>query len=217
MDSRGLYIVIEGPDGTGKTTQADKLEAYFAKKNIPAIHLKEPGGTPIGEAIRGILLDATLGRTPMTNLLLFTSNRHELWFQKIKPTLEQGITVIATRNYWSSLAFQGYGEGMDIPVIEAITSTFTEQAYMKPDIGIVLNFDNEATRRRRLTERGALDIFEQKPKEFQNSIIQGYQAIAAAHGAHEVDAEGTIDEVHRRVAQAIEDSQNLFIQTALDT
>ena len=210
MTTRGLYIVLEGPDGVGKTTQAELLAAYLESQNKRAIHIKEPGGTPIGEAIRGVLLDSSLDRTPMTNLLLFTANRHELWFNKIKPALEQGSTVIATRNYWSSVVFQGYGEGMSTSVIQAVTSTFSEQAYMKPDIGIILNFKDATVLKTRLRQRGALDIFESKPADFQERVIKGYDTIAEQYNATVVDASGSIETVHEAVVDAVRERVTLF-------
>jgi dTMP kinase len=139
---RGKYIVIEGGDGTGKTTQADILQKHLESQGKKVIHLKEPGGSPVSEAIRSVLLDGTLERTPMTNILLFTANRHELWHSTIKPALEQGTWVISTRNYWSTLAYQGYGEGMSAAIITAITATFTDKQYMNPDCAVMLTLDD---------------------------------------------------------------------------
>lgn len=81
----GKYIVIEGQDGTGKTTQADYYRPALEKRGIKVIHIKEPGGSPVAEAIRGVILNGSLPRTSMTNALLFTANRHELWHAVIRP------------------------------------------------------------------------------------------------------------------------------------
>ncbi len=206
MASAGKYVVIEGPDGTGKSTQADLLAQYLTEQGIASIHVKEPGGTPIGEELRKVILNSTLERSPMTNLLLFTAIRHELWFNKIVPALQAGTWVICTRNYWSSIAFQGYGEGMDVSSITAITSTFTDQHYMNPDIGIILTFDNEAERRRRIAERGELknpDTFESKEDDFQTRVNNAYRTIAEDFEIPVVDASGTIDDIQLKIREQL--------------
>jgi dTMP kinase len=203
--SRGKYIVIEGGDGTGKTTQASILQQYLEARGKQVIHLKEPGGTPVAEAIRSVIVDGTLERTPMTNILLFTANRHELWHAKIKPELEKGTWVICTRNYWSTLAYQGYGEGMSESVITAITATFTEQAYMNPDIGLILTLDDIATSKSRISQRGELekpDTFESRGDDFQHRVNHGYLAIAATYHLPVISASQPIEKVAQEI-QAI--------------
>ena len=204
--ARGKYIVIEGPNGTGKTTQADLLIEYLAGKGIMAHHIKEPGGSPMGEAIRAVLLNDKLDRTPMTNALLFTANRHELWHAVISPALERGEWVIGVRNYWSSLAIQGYGQGMDVSIIQAITDTFTHPRYMKPDIGFILNFDNEKERNARIGRRNSdePDRFELENAAFQQRVNNGYRAIAKELKAIEIDAGGTVEQVQAEIRKVIQ-------------
>lgn len=199
---QGNYIVIEGQDGTGKTTQADLLQTYLESKNITVIHIKEPGGSPVAEAIRNVILDSSLPRTSMTNALLFTANRHELWHAVIKPALEAGTWVICTRNYWSTLAYQGYGEGMDVNVISAITKTFTSNKYMQPDYGFILAFDNIAERQKRIAKRGKLtmpDTFESKENDFQTRVQNAYHSIAEQLAVPVIDASQSIDAIHRDI------------------
>lgn len=182
--ARGKYIVIEGGDGTGKTTQADLLQKHLESQGKKVIHIKEPGGSPVAEAIRKVILDGSLPRTPMTNILLFTANRHELWHDVIKPTLDAGTWVISTRNYWSTLAYQGYGEGMSASIITAITNTFTDKQYMNPDYAVILSIDDAQEAKKRIAERGQLqnpDTFESRGTEFQQKVSDGYLAIAEAY------------------------------------
>lgn len=200
--AKGKYIVIEGMDGTGKTTQADLLQNYLEEKGLKTIHVKEPGGSPVAEAIRSVIVNGTLARTPMTNILLFTANRHELWHAKIKPALEQGTWVVCTRNYWSTLVYQGYGEGMDASIIHAITTTFNDRQYMNPDVGIVLTLDDRETSKKRVQERGAIehpDTFESKDQLFQQRIQQGYLEIAKQYNLPTISAHQTIDEIQRAI------------------
>ena len=202
----GKYIVIEGGDGIGKTTQADILQQYLESQGINVIHLKEPGGTPVAEAIRSVIVDGTLDRTPMTNILLFTANRHELWHTRIKPELEKGTWVITTRNYWSTLVYQGYGEGMSASVISAITATFTEQAYMNPDYGIILSLDDVAVSKSRISERGALDkpdTFESRGDDFQQRIHDGYLAVAETYHLPVISASQSIKDVARNIQNIV--------------
>jgi dTMP kinase len=202
----GKYIVIEGHDGTGKTTQADLLQQYLESRGKHVIHLKEPGGSPVAEAIRGVLLNGNLERTPMTNILLFTANRHELWHAKILPALHAGTWVIATRNYWSTLAYQGYGEGMNTSVITAITSTFTDKRYMQPDFSVMLVL-KDAQAKQRIAQRGELehpDPFESKNDDFQQRVAHGYESIAAEYNISTVDASASIEDVHSEIRQRID-------------
>lgn len=204
--ARGKYIVIEGGDGTGKTTQADLLQEYLETQGIHVLHLKEPGGSPIGEAIRSVLLDGTLERTPMTNILLFTANRHDLWHATINPALEAGTWVIATRNYWSTLAYQGYGEGMDAAEITKITEMHTDERYMQPDYGIMLTINDIAEAKKRIAKRGELvkpDPFEMRNIAFQDRVSQGYLAIAETYRLPVVQADGTIESVAAKIREII--------------
>lgn len=206
MSARGKYIVIEGGDGTGKTTQADILQKRLQSQGKKVIHLKEPGGSPIGEAIRSVLLDGTLDRQPMTNILLFTANRHDLWHANIKPALEQGTWVIATRNYWSTLAYQGFGEGMDADIIISTTATYTADEYMNPDFGIILTIDDIETSRSRVGERGELekpDTFESKDDEFQHRVSNSYLKIAKMYNLPIVSSAQTIEGVAKDIKKIL--------------
>lgn len=195
---RGKYIVIEGQDGAGKTTQADLLQQYLESKDKRVIHIKEPGGSPISEEIRRVILDGTLERTPMTNILLFTAIRHELWNQVIKPALDAGTWVICTRNYYSTLAYQAYGEGSDPRIIRAITQTFTSKEYMHPDHAIILYFSDISVRDDRLKLRDGPDkpdTFETKDSDFQHRVNEAYLTIAKEYGIQLVDAIRSIEDI----------------------
>ena len=114
----GTYIVIEGNDGTGKSTQAGLLADHCRQQGREVIIVEEPGSndpdktTPIANYLRSLIKNGTLARDPEINLALFSAARRELWQQKIAPALNRGAIVISARNYISTLAYQGYGEGL---------------------------------------------------------------------------------------------------------
>lgn len=181
---RGKYVVIEGHDGTGKSTQVSLLRETLKAKGIESVEFHEPGGTPIADEIRAVIKNGSLSRASTTNLLLFTAARHEIWKQA-EEQLQAGVWIIAARNYFSTLAYQGYGEGLNIDLITSTTRQFTNQAYMQPDLAVILSLDDETERGKRIAKRGELkhpDTFESKGEEFQQKVKDGYITIAKDHG-----------------------------------
>ncbi|PID33278.1 dTMP kinase [Candidatus Saccharibacteria bacterium] len=212
MSQSGLYIVIEGNDGTGKTTQVDLLAEYFRGQNREVVVVEEPGSddpdksTPIANEIRRLIKDGSLERAPEINLALFSMARRELWHQKIKPSLSGGAVVLSTRNYYSSLAYQGRGEGVSEAEILEMTKLFTDQRYMNPDVMVILTLDHDS-RRRRIAQRGELekpDTFESRPDDFQDRVNQAYIDIAAKRNLTTIDASASIDDIQAQIQQVIE-------------
>jgi dTMP kinase len=203
----GKYIVIEGTDGTGKSTQVGLLRATLAKRGIESIEFHEPEGAPIADAIRTVIKNGDLGRDGHTNLLLFTAARHEIWQQRARPALAAGKWVIAARNYYSTLAYQGYGEGLDRDLIVETTERFTEPLYMKPDHSLILTLNDEAERRKRISQRGELekpDTFESRDDDFQRRISDGYLAIAEDYQLPLISASQSIEAVASEIMQHLE-------------
>ena len=200
---RGLYIVIEGQDGTGKTTQIKKLREYFAQQN-PAREIIEinegaetDSGLPSTDAIGQILHRGDFHLDPVTNLLLFTAQRKELWDKKIAPILALDGIVLASRNWWSTLAYQGYAQGVSRKLIENMTREFLPARYIRPDKSVILTIDDE-TRVLRTTSRSAdvaNDTFDSRENDFFAKANAGYFQIAKEFGVEVVDAGGTIDGV----------------------
>ena len=185
----GIYIVIEGNDGAGKSTQAELLASYYRQQGREAIIIEEPGSddsdktTPVANYLRSLIKDGSLARDPEINLALFSAARRELWQKKIEPALECGAVVISARNYVSTLSYQGYGEGVDTDHIVAINKLFTDERYMKPDFIIILTLDNESERKKRIAKRSqsidTSDTFESRSSNFQKRIDAAYRTIAS--------------------------------------
>jgi dTMP kinase len=195
----GKYIVIEGHDGTGKGTQANLLIAALEKQGVAARYAHEPGETAIGLVLEGLIKDATIGRTALSNFLMFTINRIELWQQLIHPNLEAGTWVIADRSWVSSAAYQGFAEGLGIDFVEQETRKYMPVRYMSPDILFGIQLDEEI-RTQRVQARGgnADDTFESKNDDFQHRISKGYD-LALGSAAIRIDGSGSPAEVHSQI------------------
>lgn len=187
---QGNYIVIEGIDGTGKSTQVELLANYYRAHGHSVTVVEEPSSddlaqtTPIAHYLRTVIKNGNLRRDPEINLALLSTARRELWQQIIQPALERGETVLASRNYFSTLAYQGYGEGLSQEHIRHITALFTSQRYLAPDHLIILMLNNEQERMHRIQQRGTLttpDTFESQGNDFQQRVHDGYRILARNH------------------------------------
>lgn len=206
----GKYIVIEGSDGTGKSTQLTLLREYLESQGHSVITVSEPAheidseeSLEIAKLLRKLVKDGTVERRPETNLHLFAAARVEKWYGEIEPALAAGTYVLSSRNYWSTLAYQGYGEGLSLDYLTAMTSLdLGKTGYMSPDASIILALHDDAERTARVQKRGLHeqhDTFETKPQDFQQRVANGYTAIAKTHNIPIVDASGTVDDVHQRI------------------
>jgi dTMP kinase len=207
----GVYIVIEGNDGTGKSTQVDMLAAWLRERGREVVVIEEPGSddaaktTPVANEYRRVLKDGRFKLDPEVNLLLFSAARRELWFHKIEPALQRGVVVLSSRSYVSTLVYQGYGEGVAEDTIISMTKRFTHERYMSPDFVVVL-FANDQTRQQRIAERGmteAVDSFESRDDVFQQKINDGYQTVAKTHNIPLILAERSPADVHQQIIQEI--------------
>ena len=210
-DATGAYIVIEGNDGTGKSTQVDMLAAWLRERGREVVVVEEPGSddeaktTPVANEYRRVLKDDRFKLDPEVNVLLFSAARRELWFHKIEPALQRGVVVLSSRSYVSTLVYQGYGEGVAEDTIISMTKRFTHERYMNPDFVVVL-FADDQTRQRRIAERGtteAVDSFESRDDVFQQKINDGYQTVAKTHNIPLILAERSPADVHQYILQEI--------------
>lgn len=171
--SKGLFITLEGTEGSGKSTQIAHIEAYLQQKNRKYVKLREPGGTPISEKIRALLkapdTDDVMANT--TELLLMYAARAQLVETVIKPALAQGIDVICDRHNLSTIAYQGGGRQMDMSKIQAISEVVLGN--FKPDLTILLDIDPKKGMQRAV-QRGQLDRFEQSKMDFFERVRNTY-------------------------------------------
>lgn len=208
----GKYIVIEGNDGTGKTTQVKLLAQYLQSQGKPVIVIEEPGSDdpehsiPVANSLRDVIKNGSLVRSGETNLLLFTAARRELYMQKILPALRDGNYVLSARNYLSTLAYQGGGEGLDEQLIYNTTRQFVGESYMNPDLTIVLTLSDHNERVNRIGERGITknpDTFEMRAEDFQNRVNQTYIDLARTLNLRTIDASKDIDTIQREIQTRI--------------
>lgn len=207
MSERGKYIVIEGGDGTGKSTQVDRLERRLAALGFACTQLHEPDGVPAAAKLRDIIKDGRLERDAWTNVLLFTAARRLNWLQQVQPALESGSMVVAARNWFSTVVYQGYGQGESIEKIEQFTRDNIAEEYLKPDLTLILALQDNTIRHERIAQRGELerpDTFESMPQDFQERLDAGYLDFARKHDIDIIDASQTVDEVELEIWQRVE-------------
>lgn len=177
MSNKGLYIVFEGPDGSGKSMQAQKVVQKLNAMGRRTVHFREPGGeigrdNNVGEKIRQILQDKGNIINAKCELALFTANRTQL-IEEIKVYIDKGINVICERSFLSSIVYQGFGRGLPIDTIIEVTKIFIDKL---PDIVFVYNVDIEKSLAR-VHGRGEKDRIENEPDEFHCRIVEGYKSL----------------------------------------
>ncbi len=184
-ETTGKFIVLEGVDGAGKSTQAYLLSKYLGEQKRRVLPVREPGGTAIGERIREILLDhSSSAITAPCELLLYMASRAQLVAEVIRPTLEKGQIVISERFILSSLAYQGYAGGMPLEAVEAV-GKFAILS-LEPDLTIILDIDPEIAMSRDkgpgIVSEEQYDRIEKKGVEFQKKVRAGFLELAGLHG-----------------------------------
>ena len=176
-----LFITFEGPEGSGKTTQIELLRDYLEKRGYSVLATREPGGTSIGNQVRAILLDPrNTEMLPASEALLFSAARAQIVNQVIQPHLAQGDIVLCDRYADSTLAYQGYGHGLDLEMLHTITAFAT--GGLKPDLTVYLDIDVEEGLRRKLTAHEAgqaeWNRLDQQEIAFHRRVREGYLQMA---------------------------------------
>lgn len=207
MTKAGRYIVIEGVDGSGKSTILEHLTTQLIATNLSPVLIHEPGGTAIGEQIRTALKDRHLPRHTLTELLLFTAARYQSWQQVIAPALEQGNLVLSSRNYLSSLVYQGHARGLGIKRVQQITEQFLPKRYLQPDLTVILTINSQVAKMRRSQrnhQASTQDTFESQGQTFQDKLTEGYELIIKQHpDYHQIDADQPVELIVDQIRQLI--------------
>jgi dTMP kinase len=195
------FITFEGSEGSGKSTQAERLAARLQRCGVPYILTREPGGTSIGESIRELLQFAphNSNMTAETELLLFEASRSQLVREVIKPALERGVCVIADRFADSTTVYQGAARKLDRQVIESLNAFAVGDCV--PDITFVLDVDAATAESRMQREPRKADRMEQQPADFYERVREGYRDLAmhAPKRIVVVAASDDVDEIEKQI------------------
>ncbi len=174
--TRGLFITVEGMDGSGKSTQIINMQEYLSSLGCKVLLTREPGGTRISENIRSIILDAeNTEMSDTTELLLYSASRAQLVEQVIRPSIEKNITIICDRYVDSFYAYQGFGRGFCLEMLEKITG-YAINGIM-PDITFFLDVAPEVALKRRIAATGS-DRIESEVMDFHRKVYNGYRELA---------------------------------------
>ena len=197
----GLFITFEGPDGCGKTTQMNLLAQYFEEKGKKVVLTREPGGKGLGEKVREILLNYDGEVSDRCESFLFLADRAQNIDIIVKPAVKQGEIVLCDRHIDSTVAYQGYGRGLDINEINMLNNLAT--GGKKPDLTLVFDVDVETSMKRVGKEK---DRMESAGIEFHNRVRNGYLELATQEPDRikVLDATKTIEEIHEKVIEIIE-------------
>lgn len=175
--ARGLFVAFEGPEGGGKSTQLLRLAARLQTDGLDPIVTREPGGTPAADRIRDVILDAELRVDPLTELLLYAASRAQHVREVIAPALEDGRIVLTDRFAAASVAYQGYGRGIDLAFVRSLNERVTDG--LAPDLTLLFDLDPEVGLAR-VHERGTLDRLEGADVAFHVRVREGFLAQAEA-------------------------------------
>jgi len=193
-----LFVSLEGIDGSGKSTQAELLAEALGPETLL---IREPGGTEAAERIRELLADPAVELDPFAELLLFLAARADLTARVIRPALEAGRDVVADRFADSSVAYQGAARGLGVGEVISLTDNASDGLW--PDLTVLLRIDPEAG----LGRAEGKDRFEAEGLELQRAVAEAYEEIAqvASDRVVVVEADGSVEQVHERVMEAVRD------------
>jgi dTMP kinase len=207
---KGVFITFEGNEGSGKSTQIALLAEQLRKLGYPSRLVREPGSTPVGEEIRHTLKHSPQNHamTAETELLLMNASRAQLVREVIRPALAAGELVLCDRFYDSTIAYQGYGRGLDLAIVRSVIDIAVGKT--RPDLTLLLMVSvrvSEARRKdRQATAAPARDRIEDADPSFFERVEKGYNAIAVSEPerVQVIDATGRVAEVHREIWQLVQ-------------
>ena len=198
--TKGLFITFEGGDGCGKTTQIKLLDEYLQNKGYKTLLTREPGSKGLGIKLREILLNYDGEVSPTCESFLFLADRAQHVDCIIKPALEAGVIVLCDRHTDSTVAYQGYGRGLDIEQIHRLNKIATSG--LKPDLTIVLDVDVETSQARVGSEK---DRMESAGVEFFERVRNGFLEIAKLepNRVKVIDSKQSIEQIHQQILELI--------------
>ncbi|MBE7710581.1 MAG: dTMP kinase [Cyanobacteria bacterium SIG31] len=198
--AKGLFITFEGGDGCGKTTQINLLDEYLRNKGFKTLLTREPGSKGLGIKLREILLNYDGEVSPVAESFLFLADRAQHVDCIIKPALEEGVIVLCDRHTDSTVAYQGYGRGLDLEQIHRLNKIATSG--LKPDLTIVLDVDVETSQKRVGAEK---DRMESAGIEFFERVRNGFLEIAKQEPERVkvVDSTQPIEEIHKQILELV--------------
>jgi len=200
---RGWFITFEGGEGTGKTTQIRRLAAHLEALGRTVVLTREPGGTPVAEAARAVLLDPALEPLGLSELFLLEAARHDHVERVVRPALDRGEVILCDRYADSSTVYQGMVRGIGVERVEELNDLAT--GGLDPDLTLILDLDPEAgvtrARSRNATGDGSESRLDDEPAEFHRSVRDGFLRLAVRypHRVRVIDATGGPDTVFDRL------------------
>ena len=196
----GRFIVLDGPDGCGKSTQVRRLCQWLTGQGVAVDSFRDPGDTAIGEKIRQLLLSPEHGQMgTMTELLLYMASRAQLWTEKIAPALQMGHCVVLDRWLSSTCAYQGHAGGFGMERVIQVAEQTLERVW--PDLTVILDVDGETAGGRM---QRSLDRMEQKGDGYHAKVREGFLQLAKGRaGFVVVDARGDVETVHKEIIEVV--------------
>ena len=201
---KGLFIVMEGPDGSGKTTQINLLKEYLEEAGYECLITREPGGTVIGEEVRQLILNPEHKEmSPVTEMLLYAASRAQLVHEVIGPALEEGKIVISDRFVDSSIVYQGLARKLGISTVSAVNAPGI--GIYRPD-GIFFIDLSEAEGLRRKKEQKNLDRMEQEGIDFHHMVSEGYRKVLSGRPeVMKIDGGRSIDTIQKKIRNHVDE------------
>ncbi len=197
--TRGRFVVLDGIDGSGKSTQASRLVESLRARGRDVLHLREPGSTPLGEGVRALLLDSSHAIDPAVEALLFCAARRQMLVERVAPALERGAAVVCERFHGSTLAYQGVAGGLGFERVAGLLDAWAGEP--RPDLVLLLDLPPTAAAVRQMH----VDRFEARGTAFQERVAAGFAQYAEREPtARTIDARGSETEVATRILAEVD-------------